>query len=223
MKREAQSSGLLVSLWSAALDLIFPPCCEGCGRVGYRWCNRCADDLLNLPLLNESPGAVKPLQAIAATGIHEGKLQQAVHALKYNGLKEIADPLATRMIAQLQRLNWSFDLIVPVPLHTDRQQFRGYNQSQLLAHAIGAQLVIPCEVTAMTRMRNTRAQVGLNRAERRINMQKAFQGNPALLTGKKVLLVDDVYTTGATLGACAQSALQAGTLAVYALTVTAAA
>jgi ComF family protein len=117
-------------------------------------------------------------------------------------------------------LNWTIDMIVPVPMHTTRLRERGYNQAQLLGEHAAQQLAIPCVPEAVQRLRHTQSQVNLNAQERQANMQDAFEANPQLVSGQTILLIDDVYTTGATLAACAQTALDAGATAVYGLTVT---
>lgn len=202
-------------------DLVFPPRCAGCGRVDTRWCGRCQQAIDQIPLLADVE-IVPPLTGIASTGLHAGKLQDAVHALKYTDTPLLAAPLAARMAARLTGLAWTIDMVVPVPLHRTRRQSRGYNQSELLAQRLANQLKLPMVSNALTRNRDTRPQVGLTREQRRANVHKAFYGEAALLAGRTILIIDDVYTTGATLSACAQAALDAGAVAVFALTVTSA-
>lgn len=217
--------GLLPSIdqWRAAgtllLDLIFPPRCVICGRVDTKWCGRCEDAVANLPLIGEI-AQLAPLSGIAATAIHDGHLQAAVHAVKYENTPQVVPALAGRLATRYTAMAWTVDLIVPVPLHVSRQATRGYNQAQLLAEALAARLQIPCIPDALTRERDTRSQVGLSRAERQTNVNGAFVGEHAQLNEQRVLLVDDVYTTGATLRACAQAALDAGATEVFGLTVT---
>jgi ComF family protein len=219
--------GLLVSKdrvqsWLAVgLDLLFPPRCAGCGRVDTIWCSRCQHDLDAIPLDTVvQVGTV--LNAVAATGLHSGRLQQMLWSLKYENRPDLALPLGDRLLARLLTLGWTFDTIVPVPLHTTRMQERGYNQSQLLAERVAQHANQPCYPDAIHRQRQTQSQVGLNAQERQTNMNAAFIANPQIVADTTLLLIDDVYTTGATLGACAQAAFDAGARAVYGLTVTAA-
>ncbi len=186
-----------------------------------RWCSTCQQTLDALALQIHQV-ALPPLVRSAATGLHEGKLQQAVHALKYEGVVSLAAPLSARMIAGLQVLHWKFDLIVPVPLHASRQRWRHYNQAHLLGEALELALRVPCAPDAIERLRATPPQVGLSRAQRQSNVEGAFAADPSRVAGAVVLLVDDVFTTGATLQACARALLAAGAPAVYSLTVTAA-
>ncbi len=203
------------------IDLLFPPRCAGCGRVDARWCERCQQEL-NAVAVDVSGHRLSPLVFIASTGTHEGKLQQAVHALKYAGATELAIPLGDRLLAAVEKTHLAqrIDVIIPVPLHASRHRDRGYNQSERLADYLSQALNIPCDPSALVRQRDTPPQVGRNREQRQSNMRDAFRA-AALLSGS-VLLIDDVFTTGATLQACAQAALAAGAAAVYGLTVSAA-
>ncbi|MCZ7544770.1 MAG: phosphoribosyltransferase family protein [Anaerolineae bacterium] len=111
------------------------------------------------------------------------------------------------------------DLILPVPLHANRQRWRGYNQSTLLAEALGVRLEVPVAADALARVRDTRAQVGLSARARRQNVSGAFVVRaPHRVSGRTILLVDDVVTTGATLAACAEALYQADAEAVWAVT-----
>ena len=218
-RTKAQRPGLLLSLLNSAVDLVFPPCCAGCARVDWAWCPQCDDALRNLPIIPIKRRG-EYVNGLIASGVHAGKLQQAVQALKYDGITSLAVPLAARLTTILQRTNVTIDMIIPVPMHKTRTTQRGYNQAKLIAQHVSEQAEIPME-DAIYRNRQTRSQVGLNRGERRANVAEAFQ-TQTVLRGQRLLLVDDVLTTGATLDACAQVARQAGAKTIYGLTVTAA-
>jgi ComF family protein len=213
------SGGRARKAYAALLDLVFPPRCVGCGRVDSRWCKRCQSALDRIPLL---PGVIEmpPLQALASTSWHQTMARQTVHALKYDGAAYLARPLARRLAARLDTLDWTFDTVIPVPLHDSRERSRGYNQSYLLARELAEILMLPCSSTAIVRSVNTRPQVGLNADQRRTNVQNAFFAPTGTLSGRAILLVDDVFTTGATLAACADAALRAGADRVFGITVT---
>ncbi|NWG17873.1 MAG: ComF family protein [Chloroflexi bacterium] len=208
-------------LSASLLDLIFPPSCAGCGRVDCRWCDRCQTDLEQIP----PPQVVRPLpplSGMASTAVHEGKVQQAIWSLKYENAPYLSQPLGDRLANHLRRLDWPVSCVVPVPMHAHRLAERGYNQAQLLAERAARQAALTCRPDALRRWRFTPSQVGLGREARLENVKDAFEADPALIGGQSVLLVDDVYTTGATLSACAAALLEAGAAAVYGLTVSAA-
>jgi len=217
------SSGLFVSkfnirkLFNSALDLIFPPMCHGCGRVDTYWCDGCLEDLQNVPIQvrNYNP---EILTELCATYRHIGKVQQAIHALKYYNAPRLAKPLGNRLVEVLKTKNWTFDTIIPVPLFPDRLQKRGYNQAYLLSQQVEQAMTITCQPNLLSRFRDTNHQVGLNALERRENVKDAFVVTEDV-TGKSILLIDDVVTTGATLDECAIALLDAGAKSVYAITV----
>jgi ComF family protein len=110
------------------------------------------------------------------------------------------------------------DLVVPVPLGKERIKERGYNQVGLVAMPLALINHWQYKPRALVRTRETRTQVGLSIVERRENVCGAFRGDPALILGSKILLIDDVATTGATLSSCAAALMDAGAKSVYALT-----
>ncbi len=182
------------------------------------WCDRCQHEIDQLPPVAHIQ-RIAPLRACAATGIYEGKLAAAIQALKYENATALAAPLGERLAAALASLNWIFDMIIPVPLHTNRLRQRGYNQSQLLGEHVAEHLALLCNSSALIRRRNTPAQVGLTRPQRHANMQDAFAASAPQVSGFSILLIDDVYTTGATLQACAAALMAAGAASVRSLTV----
>jgi ComF family protein len=203
------------------LDLIFPPRCVHCGRVDWHFCDRCENDLKNDPIILQIV-ELPPLVEVATTGLHHDILQAAVQGLKYYGQRELAPFLAQRMATVLQSLDWTFDMVIPVPMHTQRLQERGYNQAKEISLHLAQMLNKVHPDSAIQRVRATRSQVGLNRAERLDNMKEAFSAQTDILKGKSLLLVDDVKTTGATMVACAEVALAVGATQIYGITVTAA-
>jgi ComF family protein len=222
----ARLAGLFSSTWlhaaaANAIDLVFPPRCAGCGRVGFSWCERCVlDTQAQAPLLQHSHFLA--LTAVAATGSHTGKLREAVQALKYDNVRALARFMAVRMAYALQHLDWEYDVILPVPMGSARLRERRYNQAGLIAAALAREVNVAVQPSLLWRIRETRSQVGLSADERLLNVAKAFAAHPTLLTNQSILLIDDVYTTGATLNACAEALRVVGVREVYALTVTAA-
>lgn len=222
-KLEARSDlGLFyyIKQWrQQALDLVFPAMCMQCGRVDAQFCDVCLHELENTPVTIQLSD-FDALDGLISTGIHDDILQSVVQALKYNRALHTAPTLAQRMTTALTSQDWQFDIIVPVPLHTQRLRERGYNQAKVIADALANKLDLPCESAALQKTEDTRSQVGLNRQERIQNVGAAFMADRTIIMGRALLLVDDVYTTGATLNACAAIARQAGASQVYGITVT---
>lgn len=151
-------------------------------------------------------------------GVYEGNLLKAIHLFKYGGKINIARLLG-RMLASYP-LDFSiYDLLIPVPLHIKRLKERGFNQAVLLSKEIKRAHSIPIEMFGLKRIRATRPQVLLKEKERMLNVKGAFAvKNPANIKGRKVLLIDDVFTTGATVNECAKVLKKAGAERIDVLT-----
>jgi ComF family protein len=130
----------------------------------------------------------------------------------------LGDALSTHLVSFMKSLNWSVDLVIPVPLSHKRYKERGYNQIALVAHPFSIQMGIMYSTRILIRKKHTLSQVGLSAIERKKNVEGAFWADANLLTGKSVLLMDDVATTGSTLSAAASALVEAGASRVYALT-----
>jgi len=138
--------------------------------------------------------------------------------LKYKRRGSLAEVLAERMLTHLHLPDHDFEMLVPVPLHPARLAERGFNQAAMLASPLGAGWQVPVLPEALSRIRSTRSQIDLGLEERRANVSGAFRGSEEIVSGRSILLVDDVYTTGATLGACALALRHAGASEVAAVT-----
>jgi ComF family protein len=139
--------------------------------------------------------------------------------LKYRGDMGLAEALVPELAAFVCSLEWPVDMLIPVPLGKDRLRERGYNQAALIGWPLSLALNIRHTARGLTRTRETSTQVGLNRHERRQNVQGAFRGVSGLVHGRSVLLLDDVATTGATLSSCSEALFAAGAQDVFAVTV----
>lgn len=161
------------------------------------------------------------MSSLRAACRYEGAVRTAIRRLKYSRVRLFATLAAQFVEASLSTRPLEADLVMPVPLSDRRQRERGYNQSELIARELAHLGVLPAPVTnALVRRRDTRPQVELQRAERLTNVQDAFDcRRPALVAGHRVLLIDDVSTTGATLEACAVPLIEAGAARVMALVV----
>jgi ComF family protein len=151
-------------------------------------------------------------------------MRAAIHQLKYRGARHLAEPLGELLLETFDdigddtRIGPSADVLVPVPLHSSRLAERGYNQSALLAAELSRATGLPVADGPLRRIRPTEPQMALPAERRRANVVGAFAVRSAELVGARVLLIDDVCTTGSTLEACAAALKAAGTLQVRALT-----
>jgi ComF family protein len=201
--------------WTA-LPLLNGPGCRICGRpfvglAGGFACARC----------RQEPPSFAYARAVAA---YRDGMRTAIHALKYRGRVVVARPLAGLLaefgVAHLPGPPGGqpadvLDAIVPVPLHGTRLAERGFNQAELLAAPLSARWGLPLLTRALVRTRPTRPQTELSEAERRANVARAFAvARPGEVAGRRLLLVDDVLTTGATVGAAARALCQSGADAV---------
>ena len=218
--------------WSA-LDWIYPPHCGGCGVPGARWCETCA---LSVPVIRDPLcplcGMPKPLdgicwrcqekrpvwQAARSWAAFGGPLQKAIHQLKYGGDVALGEALARPLIPLLQHVGWRLDVVVPVPIGLARREERGYNQAALLAKPLALGSGLAYQPKLLLKQRETRSQVGLSYQDRQQNVAGAFFARDDCAQGKRVLVVDDVMTSGATLEACALALLKAGAVEVFCLT-----
>jgi ComF family protein len=220
------------------LDAALPARCPGCGVEGPPLCAACAtalDARLDLPagiaigLPSDVPAPLLQLEWCAP---FSGVVRQALHELKYSGEQRLAGPLGAAIARRWRRVGAGGDVVVPVPVHAERRRRRGYDQAELIALVVAAELHLPC-ASILERSRATIAQFDLDRAARAVNVTGAFrlrlgtahgatrqQASPAgSLAGRWVILVDDVVTTGASLAACATPLIEAGAVGVSAITV----
>lgn len=221
-------------------DLFLPPICIRCHAPNSAHGVLCAScwqginfitaplcDRLGLPLayasgeeVSLSSMAVRHPPAYArarAAARFDGVMRDLVHGLKYADRHEVVDMFGRMLRTAGAELLRDADLIMPVPLHRTRLWKRRFNQAAILAGRLSAATGVPLEPRALRRIRATASQVGFSRSERRRNVAAAFAVAPlaaSRIRGKRILLVDDVITTGATLEACAQVLKAAGALEV---------
>ncbi len=222
------------------VSLVYPPTCAGCGSATAdpgAFCPSCWSSLrlieepvcqrygtpfaLDLgvgPLVSPRAIAEPPVFGRArAVALYDAVARRIVHRLKYEDRLDLAGVMARMMAASGRTLIAEAECLVPVPLHRGRLWRRRFNQSALLARAIAASAGRPCVATALVRVRATRSQVGLSRAARAENLSGAFRVTAAeqhRIRGRRVLLVDDVMTTGATGNAAARALLRGGATSV---------
>ena len=209
------------SLRDQLLDLFFPPRCAACRRRGALLCAACCaacrlvPESANRDQHNRLASSV--LASTAGAYIFEGSIREALHALKYHRQGRIAVPLGDLLMRYLAAHPLTVDAVVPVPLHPDRLRQRGYNQAALLAARLSQHLGVPLLERQVVRVRHTSQQADLNRAERRANVHAAFAWQSKHRPPPRILVIDDVLTTGATVEAVAEALHVAGARTVHAL------
>jgi ComF family protein len=200
-------------------DVLCRRCFEALPRTGNPTCGRCGLPTPFEVLVCEAcKGVDFAFETARAPLRYEGVGKEIVHALKYRGQTPLVEKLAAPLLAGAVSERFAserFDAIVPVPLHRSRLRRRGFNQAALLARGLGTRINTPVSDTLQV-VRSTRDQVDLSAAERRENVAGAFSAR-ARARGR-LLVVDDVFTTGATTDACAASLLRAGAAEVHAVT-----
>lgn len=208
------------------MSLFFPRYCRGCYNSLVKGEDLiCTNCILEMPkshyhLEQENPFYQKfrgrlPVKYVMTLFkfVKESRVQQLLHALKYKHQPELGEMLGRVYGQDLLEANYkkSFDLIVPVPLHSSRRRIRGYNQSEEFGKGLSQILEVPCNDSYMMRSAKTETQTNKTKLSRWENVNNIFHVvKPQNIAEKRVLLVDDVVTTGATLEACGQALIQAG-------------
>jgi competence protein ComFC len=216
---------------SALADLFYPQYCVGCERrasdllcrtcfealphLGRPACARCGmPTAFETFVCDECKGVDFGFESARAPLKYTGVGREIVHALKYRGYTRVVERLATPLMLGVLDATDRFDAVVPVPLHRSRRRRRGFNQAELLARGVAGKINAPVSGTLQV-VRRTRDQVELSATERRANVSGAFRAGGRVRG--RVLLIDDVFTTGATMSACAEALLRAGAREVHAL------
>jgi ComF family protein len=224
---------------TAAIDLLYPPTCIACQSatgapqtlcagcwssirfIERPYCERLGTPFpvdLGAPLLSPAAIADPPVfQRARAAARYDDVARTLVHRLKYGDRLELAQALGAMMTRAGAELLKEADVIVPVPLHRWRLWRRRFNQAMALSAVVARQSGVPCDPFLLARVKATRQQVGLTRPQRQDNLQGAFRVPPDAkprLLGRRVLLVDDVVTTGSTANAAARVLLRGGAASV---------
>ena len=233
-------------MFRALLDIVFPPLCHACKEFipdagDLHLCLRCRGEVhdVSSPLCTAcgvpfaTPGGIDhPCGACLATHprfaaaraavLFDGVARDLIHRFKYDRKVHLARPLT--LLAQEALTTFAAtigaDLLIPVPLHRRRLRERGFNQAVLLGRPLAKAWNIPLVVNNLQRIRWTEPQVTLSATEREANVRGAFAlAVPAAVRGKKIVLLDDVYTTGSTVAECSRVLRQAGAEGIYVITV----
>jgi ComF family protein len=203
-REPVDGEGVCAACW-AKLSFIAPPYCP---KLGIPFVYDPGPDMLSMEAIADPPAYARARAAVR----YDEVARTLVHALKYQDRTDLA-PIMGRWMARAGReLLESADMLIPVPLHWRRAWHRRYNQSGALARVIGEQSGVKLRGDLLARVRATAQQVGLSRAQRASNVQGAFEvsrDRRGEVAGRRIILIDDVLTSGATLDACARALLRA--------------
>ena len=221
-------------LVEVAVDSFFPRRCVGCGRVGSFLCPDCLEELPRLvapfcPRCGrpQASGIVCPdcwqrltkIDGVRSPFRFDGAVRKSIHQLKYRNLKAISPYLAELLADYLSENPLPGGALISVPLHPQRLRERGYNQSGLLAAELGKRIDLPVIEDCLIRVKQAQPQVrAVDVEERRRNVVDAFVCRDERVSGRQIVLVDDVCTSGATLESCAAALKDRGATSVWGLT-----
>ncbi|MCE5286522.1 MAG: ComF family protein [Pelosinus sp.] len=214
---------MLKQLWTAILDLIYPPKCPVCHKViGVygQWCAKCLTSVLLTREINMFIHKLVNLDTCYAVCDYEAGLKGLLHDMKFRQKAEYARHLRWLLYKGLEMRRYKFDcdLVIPVPLHQARLEERGYNQTALLFKEWAALKGFLWGEDILIREKATQPQWQLKLAERRQNIKGAFKvTRPEKIAGKRILLVDDIFTSGTTMDECAKVLKKAGAAEVVGL------
>jgi ComF family protein len=203
-REPVEGEGVCAACW-AKLSFIAPPFCP---RLGIPFVYDPGPDMLSMEAIANPPAYARARAAVR----YDDVARTLVHALKYQDRTDLAPSMGRWMARAGRELLAAADVLVPVPLHWRRGWSRRYNQSGALARVIEQQTGIAVAAEALRRIRPTEQQIGLSRPQRASNVQGAFKVAPdrqRLVAGRRVVLIDDVLTSGATVDACARALLRA--------------
>lgn len=203
-REPVSGEGVCAECWSR-MSFIARPYCE---RLGIPFVYDPGPGLLSMEAIAAPPAYSRARAAVR----YDDVARTMVHALKYQDRTDLAPTMGRWMARAGQELLSNADTLIPVPLHWKRSWSRRYNQSGALARIISRASHVPVEQDALQRIRSTEQQIGLSKSERARNVQGAFKVAPekkSLVQGRKIVLIDDVLTSGATADACARALLRA--------------
>lgn len=202
-------------LLDALLKLLFPDRCAGCRKLGGLLCGACRAALVPYPG-GDRRAPPASLSDVQIAFLFKSPLREAIHQLKYRRVQRMAQPLGELLAAHVCGPAATADAVLAIPLHAARLRERGFNQAEALASEVARALRRPLVGDQLIRTRATEQQAHLDARARAANMRDAFAWHGAP-PPRRLILVDDVYTTGATMGACAEALRAAGAEAVYGL------
>jgi len=218
---------------SAVADVVFPLFCSGCGKEGSVLCEKCVADAMQIdaercpmcthlspaPMLCSDCREKIGVKQLVHLGQFKGPLREALHNLKYEDARIVAQQLSSMLAGRTQQYQLQSGLVVPMPLAQNRNRERGYNQSALIARELSNKLNWDY-LEALERVKKTAPQTKLSRAKRKTNVKGAFASKYKFTDPNRIIyLLDDVVTTGATLSAAVTALKKAGAKKITALVV----
>ncbi|MFZ5968982.1 MAG: ComF family protein [Bacillota bacterium] len=226
-----RSEKILSELMEGLLDFVYPrnifcmlcgeaiqkteeySLCDECrGEIGFihgKACSQCGKPLELLYLPDQCHDCIRSSYHFdrgLSCVLYDENMKKLIYRFKYGGDRYLSYSLAQIMTDQLKKAGWTdIDGIIPVPLHRKKEKIRGFNQAKLLAQYISKFTGIPVYHKVLKRVKETQSQSALSRDERKDNLKNAFQLiEPAAIYNKRILLIDDIYTTGSTLNSCSK-------------------
>lgn len=219
--------------------MLFPQTCYFCGKICTKeMCDECAEKIVYVkePRCKKCGKPVRYKEQEycydckkrrfyyeqgRSIWLHKGPVSWSVYQFKYHNRRVYGEFYAREFYRLYRReiREWGIDLIVPVPLHWRRRRRRGYNQAEVLAKQLGKLAGIPVDTKAVVRKHHTKPQKELNHQERKKNLQNVFEVRKTWELPKKILLIDDIYTTGSTIDGVAREFLEKGDNKVWFLTI----
>jgi competence protein ComFC len=228
----------LKTLGSNIFDLIFPISCVNCGQEGSFLCHKCLPKLERLPnqwcIVCHKPSPFGKTHgncvskntvdgSVSSLSYKNSEVKRVIEIFKYKFIEELSESLADRVASEIKAQNlleyFSEFVIVPVPLHKRRLNYRGFNQSELLTNSLSKKLSLDTNKNLIHRIKNTKPQTKLSKEERKKNLADAFSINTQSSSAGKFLLVDDVVTTGSTINEMAKVLKKTGASEVWAVSV----
>lgn len=221
------------------MDILYPTTCVFCSRIEHNGiCEKCNSELVYIreprcmccgkPIrykeqeyCMDCKGAAFAFEQGRSLWLHKDPVKGSIYQFKYKNRRIYAQVYARKLAKVYKNLimKWGVNTIIPVPLHRKRRRIRGYNQAEVLAKYLGRELEIPVEINAIYRIKHTAPQKKLDNKDRRKNLSKAFLVSDEWKVKQKVLLIDDIYTTGSTIHAIATKLKRSGVEKVYFLTI----
>lgn len=236
-KKQQKLQRLGETAWNTALGILFPKTCPICDKalghgedicgecvrkihfIGEPRCKKCGKQLSDVrteycPDCSRNSHVYKT--GIAAF-LYDDLISKSIYRFKYHNRRSYAEYYGKAISKQYGTIikRWNADVIIPVPIHEKKRIRRGYNQAELISRSLGRELHMETDSSYLVRMANTKPQKEMNKAERKKNLENAFKLTGNVVKYNKIILVDDIYTTGSTIDECARTLMAGGAREIY--------